>query len=299
MDYKKNYYEILGLSEDAKADDIKQAYKKMAKLYHPDLNPDNPEATQKFQEINEANEILSNPNKKLEYDRIKNGNEGFYFEDVDDDMIFGFQRAYNERFKNHVNLDIIYHVNLTLSDVYIGGIKEFEYTKKIKCPTCNGTKLNGVKTCETCLGHGLVDRTTKFSIDLTNVQPGVVNRISYQGGGHEYYINNLVGNLIVIFAVKDLMNYELDNNYNLYKFIEIHPDDCINGVEYEHKHLDGKTYKMTIPKGSNNGSLLKMKGLGLKNRYNDIRSDLYLKIMLHIDYSRYNKNENENNSTNS
>ena len=63
-----DYYKILGVNKDASQDDIKKAYKKLARQYHPDLNPNDPDAHRKFQEINEANEVLSDPDKRKKYD---------------------------------------------------------------------------------------------------------------------------------------------------------------------------------------------------------------------------------------
>ena len=75
----KNYYDILGVGKDASAEDIKKAYRNMAKKYHPDLNKDNPQAAEKFKEVNEAYECLSDPTKKSNYDNYgdPNGAAGF------------------------------------------------------------------------------------------------------------------------------------------------------------------------------------------------------------------------------
>lgn len=71
FDPKKNYYDILGIAEDANEDDIKKAYRKLAMKYHPDRNRDNAEAEEKFKEVNEANEVLSNQQKRQQYDAFR------------------------------------------------------------------------------------------------------------------------------------------------------------------------------------------------------------------------------------
>ena len=70
MAEKRDYYEVLGVDKSASEDEIKKAYRKLAKKYHPDLNPNNPEAEAKFKEVNEAYEVLSDPDKKSKYDRF-------------------------------------------------------------------------------------------------------------------------------------------------------------------------------------------------------------------------------------
>ena len=70
VDYK-DYYKILGVSKDANEKEIRQAYRKLARKYHPDVNPDNKEAEEKFKEINEANEVLSDPEKRKKYDEMR------------------------------------------------------------------------------------------------------------------------------------------------------------------------------------------------------------------------------------
>ena len=70
MSEKRDYYEVLGLSKGATDEEIKKAYRKMAKQYHPDLHPDDPEAAEKFKEVNEANDVLSDPQKRQRYDQF-------------------------------------------------------------------------------------------------------------------------------------------------------------------------------------------------------------------------------------
>ena len=170
---KKDYYEILEVSRDASYEDIKRAYRRLAKLYHPDANP-SPDATEKFKEINEAYEVLSDPTKRANYDRYGNA-KGPSFEggfgggfDVDDlfggfenifDMFFGGGAREERKTGAKEGSSLQYTLTITFREAALGTEKEIEYTKYDTCPVCNGT---GVKpgttprTCPTCGGRGRV-----------------------------------------------------------------------------------------------------------------------------------------------
>ena len=174
----KNYYETLGLDNNATEDDIKKAYRKLAKQYHPDLHPNDPTAAEKFKEINEANETLSDPKKRKQYDFEQEhpnmggfggfGNGGFSgggfsgfggFEDIFGD-IFGFggrstQRAQTKQRGEDSTLE----VSLSFLDAAKGCKKEVTYTRNATCTSCKGTGAKGgtaYKTCEKCGGTGQV-----------------------------------------------------------------------------------------------------------------------------------------------
>jgi len=154
---KRDYYEILGLQSGASDDEIKKAYRKMAMKYHPDKNPDNKEAEEKFKEINEANDVLSDPEKRKLYnkyghdwDKAASGGYGGFGSHYEHFMNeFGRQAA---KGKNaHVK------ISLTLEECYNGCDKEVSYAVQKICSSCTG---NGAKngtafhTCTTCGGSG-------------------------------------------------------------------------------------------------------------------------------------------------
>lgn len=178
---KRDYYEILGVEKSADANTIKKAYRKTAMKYHPDRNPDNKEAEEKFKEAAEAYEILSDPDKKARYDRFGHagvgGNSGGGFQGgmtMDDifsqfgdifgdggspfDSFFGGgggrtrstgQRGSNLRIK----------IALTLGEIQKGVTKKIKVKKEKSCSTCDGTgakDASSVKSCGTCGGSGYV-----------------------------------------------------------------------------------------------------------------------------------------------
>ena len=172
----RDYYEILNVSKDASQDEIKSSFRTLAKKYHPDLNPDDKEAEQKFKEINEAYEVLSDPDKRRKYDTFGhagvNGQGGYNqdfggFGDIFDDIfdIFGggFDGGYGQsssRRRGPVKgADLRYNLNLDFKDAVFGIEKEIQIRKSENCETCDGTGVkpgSSKETCSKCNGSGEV-----------------------------------------------------------------------------------------------------------------------------------------------
>ena len=173
---KRDYYEILGVTKSTPADEIKKAYRKMAIKYHPDKNPDNPAAEEKFKEAAEAYEVLSSPEKKQRYDQYghagvngasNGGHAGMNMDDIfsnfgdvfgDDSpfgSFFGGSRGGGKAKKRGSNLRI--KLKLDLEEIANGAEKKIKVKRHMACDTCHGNgSKNGtaVKTCTTCQGSG-------------------------------------------------------------------------------------------------------------------------------------------------
>lgn len=168
----KDYYDILGISKGASDDEIKKAYRKLAMKYHPDRNPDNKEAEEKFKDINEAYQVLSDPQKKSQYDQFGTtdfnggfgGSGGFDFsgmggfEDIFDSFFGG---GFSSRRRNgpERGADLEYTLNLTFEEAVFGVEKEISISKNENCENCNGTGSkpgSNAKTCDKCGGTGQV-----------------------------------------------------------------------------------------------------------------------------------------------
>lgn len=153
---KRDYYEVLGVDKKASANEIKKAYRKLAKELHPDVNPNNKEAEDKFKEVSEAYEHLSDTNKKAEYDRFGHtdgqgqGRRGH----MSAEDIFGGFAHFNRPVKKGQTLKI--NVKLTLEEVFTGAKKQYKYTRDVKCNDCDGHGGHDVHDCNVCGGQGHV-----------------------------------------------------------------------------------------------------------------------------------------------
>ena len=181
---KRDYYEILGISKSASADEIKKAYRKVAMQYHPDRNAGDKAAEEKFKEAAEAYEVLSDADKKSQYDRFghaglkNNGRGGFgnmntedifsQFGDVFGDDIFGSffgggSRGGGRRSHGARGSNLRVKIKLNFEEIANGATKTIKVKKYVSCNTCNGTGAKdkgGVQTCSTCGGSGQVRKVT-------------------------------------------------------------------------------------------------------------------------------------------
>lgn len=173
----RDYYEILGVQKNADGDAIKKAYRKLAMQFHPDRNPGNSEAEEKFKEASEAYEVLSSAEKRATYDRFGHAglNQRFQhgFQDVNDIFssfsdIFGdlFGMSGGQRSRgNSRGSHLRYLVEIDLKDVVDGTDKEIEFEREVSCTTCKGSgakKGSELQTCKNCGGRGQVVRTQGF-----------------------------------------------------------------------------------------------------------------------------------------
>ncbi|ACL70029.1 molecular chaperone DnaJ [Halothermothrix orenii] len=176
MATSKDYYEILGVSRDADQKEIKKAYRRLARKYHPDINKDDPDAEEKFKEISEAYEILSDPDKRARYDQYGHAGineEDFNFEDFaqrgfggfDDifDMFFGGGMGRRRR-GPRPGADLQYRMKIPFEDAAFGTTKKITIPRTETCDTCNGTGAKpgtSPKTCPQCNGSGQVRYTQR------------------------------------------------------------------------------------------------------------------------------------------
>ena len=198
MAQKRDYYEVLGVDKNATEDQIKKAYRTIAIKYHPDRNPGNKEAEEKFKEAAEAYDVLHDPQKRQQYDQFgfnSPGGGGFDFShfnsmnmDMDDIFsmfgdIFGGRAGFGgfggakRGPQQHRGADLRLKVRLTLEEISTGVTKKFKVRKDVPCSHCHGTGAedgSGTETCPTCHGRGVITHTTQSILGMMQTQGGYV-----------------------------------------------------------------------------------------------------------------------------
>lgn len=192
---EEDYYKILGVERTATDEEIKRAYKKTAIKYHPDRNPGNKEAEEKFKQAAEAYEVLHDPDKRARYDQFgKAGLEGMggaggfgaggmdlndiftHFSDIFEGMGFDFGGRgghARQQTRQYQGGDMRLKVKLTLQDMATGVTKKFRVKKNVTCPDCHGSGCEGgaqPDTCDMCHGAGYVVRTRQSVFGMMQVQ---------------------------------------------------------------------------------------------------------------------------------
>ncbi|HMN38192.1 MAG TPA: molecular chaperone DnaJ [Hyphomicrobium sp.] len=184
---KRDYYEILGVARNVSEQELKSAYRRMAKEYHPDRNAGDKDAERRFKEVNEAYEALKDPQKRAAYDQFGHaafeggmggrGPHGFgpdfassmsdIFDDLFGEFMGGRRGAAGQRARSgrERGADLRYNLDITLADAYAGKTAEIIVPSSVSCETCSGTGAKAgskPKACATCGGHGKVRASQGF-----------------------------------------------------------------------------------------------------------------------------------------
>ena len=312
---KKDYYEVLGVKKNASDDEIKKAYRNLAKQYHPDKNPDDKEAEEKFKEASEAYEYLSDNEKRSNYDRFGHNTRGRTSRNPFDDFFRGRQREKPQRVGANLSLTL----KLTLEEIYHGTKKTCKYNRNVSCVDCEGKGGSGVKECSECNGTGTIIQTlntpvgvfqqqstcyvcngegstynescqtcsgsgvqsTEETIDI-DVPHGVFNGMTFVMGGKGHAIKNgQSGNLLVnVIELK----HEIFARYNdeLNMVLKLSYPQLVLGDKVEIPTIEGGRIRVTIPPYSEVGGKLKIQGKGLKPYKQETRGDMIIELGIEI-----------------
>ena len=295
---KRDYYEVLGVSKTATDADIKKAYRKLAMKYHPDYNPGDKEAEEKFKEINEANEVLSDPKKRQLYDQYgfagvdpnyaaQNGGgsggpggfggfSGFGGDGVDLGDIFGdifgggfggfggSSRSANPNAPRK-GQDIRVRITLTFDEAVHGCKKKITITRQQECTECHGSGTIAVKkTLEANVPAG-IDDDQGFRLS---------------GMGNAGTNGGPAGDVIVAVTVQPSEVFQRDEN-NIYVVFPITYSQAVLGDTITVPSIDGKV-EVNVPEGTQSGTTFRLRGKGVQYVNGRGRGDMYVKCEVEI-----------------
>lgn len=305
----KDYYQILGVPRTASEKDIKQAYRKLARKWHPDLNPGDKSAEAKFKEINQAHEVLSDAEKRGKYDKYGEnweqaeqfakagggatghtwgfpgggGDTVFEFEgdpsqanDMFESLFSGFQGGRGHARRPRKGQDIEQPVEVTLEEAFNGTSRLFQTQSEETCPNCAGLGMVQNKACSMCRGGGKVQRPKRLEV---KIPPGVKDgsRVRVAGEGAAGVAGGAKGDLYLVVQVLPHSLFERKDG-DLHVEAPIPLLTAMLGGEIEVPTLKGKKVVLKIPGETQNGKVFRLAGQGMPALGDSRKGDLYARV---------------------
>ena len=301
-----NPYEVLGLPQNASLDDVKKAYRKLAKKYHPDVNRDSG-AEEKFKSISQAYEDILNPKPQPQQQQ----NNWDPFGDYD---------FFNQRRNASLNTPVNLKIFLNLEECFGDCIKGVFYERVLSCNICKGQGGINPSVCQVCMGSGQNRQTIqqgpfffqqilgpcqscngigkkfveickkcngettirkKEHFDIKILKGQVLKIITVEGKGNQIDTNFPPGPLMIEVLINQKQNYEFSMNGDLLFHKEIDPIAAIIGCNFVYEHLDGSKIKFNLKSKVKNGQMHKTSKKGLPINDNDF-GDLIIKFVYKI-----------------
>ncbi len=299
----KDYYKILGIAEFETAENIKSAYRRLARKWHPDIAGNTSEAMKRFKEINEAYEILSNQTKKAEYDRARKfynyataekkiNNETFkettnpQQKDIFSNFSDFFSRKSNANTEKEIKIpkrgnDIFSEIEISVLESITGTNKIINILQTRPCPKCNGRKFINGSLCQHCQGKGEISNYKKFTIKIPE---GISNKskIRLAGEGEPGVNGGLNGDLYLTINIKEPKEYKTEG-LNILKTIAITPFEAVLGTTIKISTLDG-IINFKIAPMTQNGQKIRLAGCGFaqNEKFGDMIITIEIKIPTEI-----------------
>ena len=313
MDYK-DYYKVLGVARGASSEEIKKAFRKLARKYHPDVNPGDNKAETRFKEINEAYEVLSDSDKRKKYDTLGpnwqeqfgpgfserrsyysgSSNGGRYPFDVDPTGASGFSDFFEALFgRGNVNTgatgsrtrtdmrkrtgdNIEQPVDITLQEAYVGGSRTFNIQSTEICPACQGIGEVASRPCMNCVGQGSIPRNKRIQV---KIPPGVDNgsKIRVAGEGQPGIGGGPRGDLFLVISVKPDSLFERKGD-ELYVDVDVELVTAMLGGEVAVPTPDGRKLLLTIPPETQNDRLFRLAGKGMPRLRGEGSGNLFARV---------------------
>lgn len=300
----KDYYEILGVKRGASDKEIKQAYRKLARKYHPDVNPSDQSAEAKFKEINAAYEVLSDPEKRTKYDQYgenwqyadqfaewqqpygdasRRADATFNFDDLFGrgdaggifDSLFRGSGARATSPRPRRGRDMEHPIEVTLEEAYHGSARIIEMQAETTCHICNGKGSLQNAPCYTCGGSGRLLQPQRLEV---KIPPGVKNgsRIRMAGKGGPGSGSGSSGDLYLLVSVRPHRIFQQKDS-DLHVEVEVPLSDAVLGGEVKVPTLKGNV-SLKIPPETQNGKVFRLAGQGMPKMGDGKKGDLFAKV---------------------
>jgi curved DNA-binding protein len=297
----KDYYAVLGVPRSASAAEIKKAFRKLAREYHPDVARDNKRAEDKFKEINEAYEVLGDPAKRQRYDQLgsnwKSGAEfrpppggsgarrghpgaadfefnfgGTGFSDFFEQVFgarggparpSGFAGGFEEPDLSQRGADLESDLMVTLEEALHGSLRTVNVRHAVECEACSGTGRRGQRPCGPCGGSGRVHKSESYQVKVpAGVLPG--QRLRLAGRGEAGARGGLPGDLFLRVRFAGHPDFEVEGHNLIYE-AALAPWEAVLGTNLSVPTLEGRV-NIKVPPGTQNGQKLRVRGRGLPQR---------------------------------
>ncbi|MBM4415238.1 MAG: J domain-containing protein [Chloroflexi bacterium] len=295
-----DYYALLGVKRDASEKDIRQAFRRLARRYHPDVNPNNPDAEARFKRVNEAFEVLSNRNSRRKYDRYGEqwqhadqieamrrhqaaggfasggqGGQSFSFDFGDLSDLVGrnggpaggrsgsiFDSLFGRGSGRRRGQDVEHHTRVTLEEAYGGATRTIEVREgEETCRICGGSGQIGSATCHACRGTGSAAPLRRIEVTVPpGVQTGTRIRVASQGAPGQG--GGQAGDLYLVVEVLPHPRFERDGD-DLRIEVDVPVADAALGGEVRVPTLKGRSLALTIPPGTQGGRVFRLAGQGM------------------------------------
>jgi molecular chaperone DnaJ len=303
----KNYYDTLGIPKNASEKDIKQAYRRLARKYHPDVNPGDKNAEAKFKEINAAYEVLSDKDKRQKYDKY--GDKWQYADQIEEaerqqaqyrqysagdgtnlhfggdiggmdslfDELFGGARGrgFSRRVQQRQGEDLESNVEVTLEEAYHGTSRNINLQGEEVCAACKGTGRIQNLPCSVCRGAGAVPKVNRLEVKIpAGVATG--SRVRIAGKGQPGYNGGPSGDLFLNITVRPHPVFEREGN-NLHTNVPVPLTVAVLGGEVQVPTLKGKL-ALKIPPETQNGRVFRLAGQGMPDLKKSGSGDILAKV---------------------
>jgi len=300
-------YAVLGVKKDASDKEVRSAYRRLARKYHPDVNPGDKTAESRFKEVNQAYEVLSDPDKRRKYDKYgdqweyadqieemqrqragagrrssSNGGgawESFEIGDLSDlGGVFG-QFFRSGRSGPRRGGDIQSPVEVTLEEAYHGTTRTLQLMGNERCATCGGTGEIAGAVCHVCDGSGTVTRPRRLEV---KIPAGVANgsKVRIAGEGQPGSGGGKPGDLILVVSVRPHARFERKGD-DLYEDVEVPLTTAVLGGEVEVPTVTGKVM-LKIPPLTQNGRVFRLAGLGMPRLGKQGKGDLHARVRVRV-----------------